>query len=240
MHSKVKLLTFNYAGLKLRKKSQVHADIISERTGRRNKNIKSVVRHQLDLLGNSEHWGFKGVSIDINCKGLIIKDIFDIAQTKKSITAMVLGPGKGAECKYIKQMADAFELKNEIDTISLKKDISDEYKPNIRQEYFSKNNSSKEVFEHLNHLKFVNKYDYIYSYYGPGAHTLYPEIVLLKVASMLTIGGIARIHINGKDPNNIIENIHQYLNTKKQANTCIFTPEYHSKIDNWIEIKRVK
>jgi len=57
---------------------------------------------------------------------------------------------------------------------------------------------------------------------------------------MLNIGGIARIHINGKNPGKIIENINLYLNTKKKVNTCIFVPEYNSRIENWVEIKRVK
>jgi SAM-dependent methyltransferase len=221
----------NLPGIKLRQKSTVHRSIID--TSGRRKNSKTKWVQKMIRKKNETTWGKNGEIV--HSPKLIVADINKIG---KNSNIMILGPGEGAEVLF---MSDLIKKKNsKIDTLGLGNQLSTDAKKIIRKDYSPglEKIKSKDLFEHFNHLKFVKKYDYIYSAYGPILHTNYKEISILKVASMLRPGGIARIvpWFNDIDSyNKNIKNVKDYLKETGHADALDIEFEENSLI-----IRRVK
>ncbi len=236
----MKPIKINRPGLKLRNKSSIHANIIDEITGRRKIDacktvmdkikvheikenyFKSDKSNNLRDLFASEDWPINGSKVletrpFLKDNELLLKKF----PNKHKLNICVLGPGMGAEVIYINTLFSKFKNKN-IDTLGLTNYLSPEAKSIVKKDYSPSKLSESSLFEHMNHLHLTNKYDYIYSNVGPGYHTNHPEIVILKVASMLRPGGYARIEV--KDTN-IIENINKYLSMKKLENNIKLSGE---------------
>jgi len=218
----------NRPGLKLREKSPVHAKIIDENTGRRKTDVRLSVsevikRHEQHKTKEpfNEHWSVNGGDIITNVEKKRFdydRAILDISSRnqKKPLDICVLGPGEGSEAVYLKNLYS--DIPTNIDTLGIVNYLSKDARSIVRKDYSPHIPSNKTVFEHMNHLHLVNKYDYIYSYLGPAHHTNYSEIAILKIASMLRPGGFARIRV--KDPI-IIQNIKKYLALKKLENKIL-------------------
>lgn len=138
---------------------------------------------------------------------------------KEGDNIMVLGAAEGAEVIYLN---DRFPKCN-IDSYNIIDVMCDEAKLIVRNNFYSTRVDNTVLFEHTNHLKWVNQYEYIYSKYGPGYHTLFPEISFLKISSMLRKGGKAYIHFSGLVRYNMIEHLTTYLG--KRGGTFKFTQE---------------
>lgn len=177
-------MKINLAGQRLRQKSSVHKKII-DTSGRRKKDKTKMVSL---VLKKKDFWPKNGEKI--SKPEHIIQDLTKI---NRNSNIMVLGAGKGEEVLFFNSLLKS--KKSNIDTLSISNQLSNPAKSIIRADYSPNKPKvvSKDLFEHFNHLKFVKKYDYIYSAYGPVLHTKYPEISILKVASMLKPGGFARI-----------------------------------------------
>jgi hypothetical protein len=134
---------------------------------------------------------------------------------------MVLGPGEGAE---VLLLHEKLKGTTEIDTLGLTNNLSPEANEIIRKDYSPEKLTAANIFENMNHLKQVRKYDYIYSRQGPLSHTHQPEIVILKAASMLKPGGFARFHSLVLDApiKEIIINCQKYLKERGYKNTIKF------------------
>ncbi len=224
----------NKPGLNLRKKSSVHASIIDVNTGRRKSEIRSSVSERFKKSFKEELWPFNGSfklhpllkhKFTTNSNNLIEKFNF-----KRPVDVFVLGPGKGIEVLFFKEY---FKNSN-IDTLGLSNNLNDLAKKMVRQDFSPKQMSFKQTFEHLNHLKFVRKYDYVFSSFGPLTHTRYPEVVLLKVASMLRPGGIAEIF---PVLNVSASNLKQVIKNYDKKNEFLIT---HDKFHNLLILERRK
>jgi hypothetical protein len=221
----------NY-GLKLRKKSKVHASIIDEKTGRRK--IESTAWVEDMLKERKEKWISVGNQIFPKVEKSIRQDLVYL-KNKKMPDIFVLGPGEGAEVVFINELLQKNLPK--IDTLSITNQLSKEANKIIRKDYSSnpKTLSKKDLFENFNHLKFVKKYDYIFTNMGPLEHTRFQEIAILKLASMLRPGGLARvIPAISLD---CIKNIKEYLKQKGKENDLSFE---NSVYDGQLLIKRIK
>ncbi len=229
----------NLPGLKLRKKSSVHARVIDEQTGRR-KVDAAICESTLKRLRSSysEGWKYNGEIVAPPEEKALIKDLLKLRKQnnkiKKPIDTLILGPGDyGAEINFIKNKL--FDMKNNVDSLGLTNSLTGNAREEVRNHYYSEKLERNDFFEHMNHLKLLNKYNYIYSSVGPGLHTLYPEIVLLKVASLLKVGGFARIDVLSHNKKNILTNIREYLINKDVIQ------DLELKVDGrWILIKRLK
>ncbi|MEI8363869.1 MAG: hypothetical protein WCF78_00215 [archaeon] len=228
----------NHPGLRLRKKSPVHAKVIDENTGRRKRD--TIIKKELDLFKtiSKESWGQPGEQVLGSIKPFLFKDITKIRSlyksTKKPVDIMVLGPGEGAEVLFLKSFLE--NTPTNIDTLGLSNHLSASSNSKIRKDYSPDNLSERNTFDHFNHLSLVKKYSYIYSHLGPGYYTPYAEIALLKIASMLRPGGFARIHVLDTNPN-LKKNILEYLNQRSEKNNIKIKA---SIFNDWIVIKRLK
>jgi len=228
----------NNPGLKLRKKSFVHAKIIDEITGRRKRD--TIIKKELDLFKkiSKESWGQPGEQVLGSIKPFLFKDITKIRSlyksTKKPIDIMVLGPGQGAEVLFLKSFLN--NTPTNIDTLGLSNHLSTVSNSKIRTDYSPDNLSERNTFDHFNHLNLVKKYSYIYSHLGHGYYTPYAEVALLKIASMLRPGGFARIQVLDTD-SNLKKNIFEYLNQRSGKNNIKIKT---SIFNDWIVIKRLK
>jgi len=226
------------SGLKLREKSPVHAKIIHQETGRRMTNSTEDISQMIDKINEFkqlypdkqfyEKSLHSGNFLDFDSKENIKIDIGKFHN--KPINTLILGPGKGAEIIFLKELLNK---KSNIDTLGLSNSLSPEANNLIKNDHSPKKLSEKTTFEHFNHLKLVNNYDYIYSKMGPGYHTDYPEITLLKVASMLKQGGIARIQARGYS--DLVSNIEHYLQLKEMNR--FINIRWH---DGYIIIEKIK
>jgi len=220
----------NLPGLELRKKSSIHSNIIDVNTGRRKNNIPSGMDATIKgYKYKSERWTSNGIYIDDE---KIYLDVIKLNKNKikRSMDILILGPGKGREVTFLKE---ELHKKNNIDTMGLTNYLSDDANKLKRKDYSPAVLNNKTVFEHFNHLNLVGKYDYIYSHLGPGYHTIYPEIVCLKAASMLRTGGFARIRVD--NPKKIIEQVNDYLKSINEER------KLEMNIDSeFIIIKRLK
>jgi hypothetical protein len=231
------------------KEMSVYKSIVDEKTGRRKRDISSDRGIREDI----ENWDFRGNTKSIESKKIAeVLPPFEIDSQlirkrfmkRQPVDMMILGAGEGIEANIFSEKLKGMKLN--IDTLGLTQMLDSKAKQLIRNDYSPKKAKSIDFFEHFNHLKLVEKYDYIFSDYGPGFHTLYPEIVLLKVGSMLKRGGFATIGINdalyekisGKI---IINNINEYLKNKKLSNrlrlTCI---KLKNDSATYIRIERLK
>lgn len=202
----------------LRTKSKVHKLIITKK-GRRKKSLTGWVKEIIDT--KKENWSKNGTAV-----ALPKEIMLDLKKTKPNANIMVLGPGKGQEVVFISDLLKS--KKANIDTLGLGNQLTEKANALVRKDYSPdlQTIKSKDLFEHMNHLKFVKKYDYIYTAYGPILHTKYAEVSILKVASMLKPGGVARIvPFFEKEPvyENKIKNIKNYLKKKKLNDTVEFT-----------------
>jgi len=186
----------NPHGLNLRKKSEVHAKIIVPEVGRRSRESTGDARYHL-FVKKIDEWTENGEVMHQDLKDTLRKDVIKlrtgIKTLKRPADILVIGPGQGIEIIELKHLLGG--TKNSIDTISIKNEVKDSTKSLVRKDHSPVKQKllKTDLFEHFNHLKLVGKYDYIYSKYGPVFHTRYPEIVILKIASMLRPGGFARI-----------------------------------------------
>jgi len=192
---------------------------------------------------NCESWARNGEYIFPEVNEALRNDYKRIKRKKsnKPIDVAILGPGKGIEVIEIKNNFFK-ESKTNIDTFGLTNSLSDDARKLVRNNFFTKKVHEKEFFEHMNHLEHIKKYDYIYSHLGPAYHTNYPEIVLLKIGSMLRPGGFARIHLGLNFSNKaLLENVNEYLKVKGLSKElCI---KFHSDSGtsiNWIYLERLK
>lgn len=204
----------NRYGLNLRKKSTVHASIIDETTGRRN--VEATILAEDAISKREESWLVNGESslweyLDYT-PGAFLKPDLEFLKKTKDPAIFILGPGKGKEVEVLNSLLDGKH--SSIDTIGITNQLSAEAGKIVRKDYspdISKL-SKKDLFENFNHLKFVKKYDYIYTNLGPVYHTNVPEIAILKLTSMLKPSGMARIvHGIGTRTDLILKNILQYL-----------------------------
>jgi len=227
----------NEPGLQLRNKSEVHAKIIDEKTGRRKTDVPEGTKIRLNKILNKqpETWGFSfGEKVRYNLRDRLFGDILSLRLRKifkkTTLEIMVIGAGKGAEIKIINNLLRG--SKRHITSLQLSDSLSERAKKIVgNKNYFPNPDtiSNRDVFEHMNHLKFVNKYDYILSEMGIGLHTNHPALVLLKVASMLRVGGIARI---GEAST---RQLSEYLNSMNLSKNLSF--KYDSQ---YVIIKRLK
>lgn len=217
----------------LRRKSEVHRSIIDTKGKRKKTKTKWVSKI---LKSKNEDWGKNGERI--NNPKLIVADLNRI---KKNPNIMILGPGMGAEAVLI-----ASELKkinsnsSNIDALGLGNQLTAKAKAVIRTDYSVGLDKikSKDLFEHFNHLGLVKKYDYIYSAYGPILHTKFPEVAILKTASLLKPGGFARIYpwfSNHEFYDRKIKNIVDYLKSTGYESAVELKVE-----DQNLIIKRIK
>lgn len=222
----------NNYGLKLRKKSKVHASIIDEKTGRRK--IESTAWVEDMIKERKENWLSVGDEIYPQVDNLIRQDLLHL-KNKKQPDIFVLGPGKGIEVVFINELLHKKTPK--IDTLSITNQLSKDAKKIIRKDYSPdiKTLSKKDLFENFNHLKFVKKYDYIYTNMGPIEHTRVQEIAILKLASMLRQGGIARVIPAASL--DCIKNIQEYLKQKGHEKDLSFD---NSVYEGQLLIKRLK
>jgi hypothetical protein len=205
-----KPIKINHPGIVLRKKSSIHQKIIDKKTGRRKVDVQKEISENIEL--KRDQWYHNGNEYELRWhKKYITKDINQFSN-KKQMDTLVIGPGEGAEVVFLKEQLS--KVKNNIDTIGLINYMSEETNNLTRKDYSPKKVTEKDVFEHFNHLEMVNKYDYIFSASGPMLHTNHPELVLLKSASMLHKGGLARIEIDPTDFDKTIANITKYLKIK--------------------------
>jgi SAM-dependent methyltransferase len=221
----------NY-GQKLRRKSKVHESIIDKDTGRRKKTATGWINEM--LKARKENWISKGDKLKLDSELLLRKDLISLKKIEQP-KIMILGPGQGQEVLFLNNLLK--ENSPKIDVFGITNELSTAAKKIVRNANYpsSEKLSERNLFEHFNHLKFVNKYDYIYSCAGPVEHTSYPEIVILKIASMLRPGGIARIM-----PAILLENdtnLREYLKLKKDYREFSF----ENTVDGgYILIKRLK
>lgn len=220
-------IKINHPGLKLREKSRVHRSIIDSKTGRRKTDV--VVGWPIEQINNKkiELWPSDAHEMYKNTKAYISYDLKKY-NLKKKVDVLVLGPGTGEEVVFIKKQLGK---KSNVDTLGLTNYLSKEANKVKRKDYSPKVLNEKTTFEHFNHLGLVEKYDYIFSRLGPGMHTFYPEIVLLKVASILRPGGFARIYCNPVD----LGYINEYLNKKDLQDKVKF-----KQFTDYVLIKRLK
>lgn len=212
----------------IRAKSPVHARAINK-DGRRNAFGDQVVNGILEKR-MSDNWDESGRNIPkFTLKGILtrrglIQDTRILKKRKTPLNIMVLGPGEGAEVLLLNE--NLKEIKKEIDTLGLTNNLSSEANKIIRNDYSPKKLTALNIFENMNHLSMIGKYDYIYSRAGPLSHTLQPELVILKVASMLKVGGFARFYpLKLNSPTGIkkiIENCQKYLEQKGCKNAIKF------------------
>jgi len=208
-----------------------YKSVIDSETRRRKTNVRKI-----GFEDGKEVWGLNGKEVQEYNKRYILRDLELVKNFFKSnqIDVMILGPGKGAEVIYFKKLLKG--MTNNIDTVGLTNYLSQDAKKVVRNDYSPKSLSDKEYFEHSNHLKFVNKYNYIYSYFGPGVHTSYPEIVILKAASMLKPGGIARICVSEQGSSKkVLKHIKEYIKLKKMDGNIKLKSDHY-----WIIIRRIK
>jgi len=234
----------NQHGLNLRKKSAVHASIIDEMTGRRQ--IKSKQLVYKNILRKKEKWAYNG---SVSFKDHLQKLTADTTKIKANYNRfkrtpqiLVVGPGKGIEVKILKDLF--LEMDTKIDTIGLTNFLESDAQNLIHKDFspdFGKL-TRKDLFEHFNHLKLVNKYEYIYSAHGPLEHTRYPEIVILKITSMLKQGGFARIFPSTSP--RVIENVLNYLRITghEQSISLNIERDYigNNPLEEYLIIKRLK
>lgn len=231
----------NYPGIKFRKISEVHKSIINRDTGKRRRDID--VASTLDRLKNnkSEVWGQPGDQVQNDLRPVLIKEARRIKSIYKSVKRpvdiMILGPGEGAEVLFLKSFLQE-NIKTNIDTLGLSNALSTSAKKEVRTNYSPNKPDALSTFDHFNHLHLIKKYDYIYSHLGPGYYSLYPEIALLKIGSMLRPGGIARIHVNSNiSTQQLKENMQEYLYLKEFLKSLkIKVSDYN----DWVIIKRIK
>ncbi|MFA5745284.1 MAG: hypothetical protein WCX82_00850 [archaeon] len=224
------MLKINLSRISLRQKSKVHKSII-DTDGQRKKSKTKWVQEMIRQKDETS-WGKNGETV--HSPQLIVADMNKIGSNSN---IMILGPGEGAEVLF---MSDLVKKKAKIDTLGLGNQLTADAKKIIRTDYSTGLDKikSKDLFEHFNHLKFVKRYDYIYSAYGPILHTNYKEISILKVASMLKPGGFARIvpwfeDIDSYNKN--IKNVKDYLKKTGHIDALDFEFEERSLI-----IKRLK
>lgn len=222
----------NLSGQRIRRKSPVHRKIINT-SGRRKTDKTRMVN--TELIKRRDSWPKNGEFVSGQQR--IKRDVRKINQ-KPNSNIMVLGAGQGAEVTYIKSLLKS--KKSNIDTLSISNQLSDAAKAIVRADY-SPNKpkvTSKDLFEHFSHLKFVKKYDYVYSAFGPVLHTKYPEISILKVASMLKPGGFARIvpwFSEHKFYDSQLKAINKYLSVTNNVGSLDF-----NVVDNSLIITRKK
>jgi len=231
MCPEIKSFKINKPGLKLREKSSVHANIIDETTGRRKTDIKNFKGSI--IAPNIEKWPSNGIEVSDLHQMSLRRDISWLKANfkKKPADILILGPGKGAEVIYFKEKLQS--IKTNVDTLGLTNYLSEDASKLKRKDLSKDTITNRNYFEHMNHLSLVGKYDYIFSKVGPAVHTHYPEIVLLKVASMLRVGGFARIDTHGDL--RVIDNIKTYLKNKNLSKNL----DIDIKRD-WVLIKRLK
>jgi len=208
MAGKIRIASLTPEALKkLRAKSKIHSMIIDTKTGRRK--TDTFLKKVLEKIknGNVEWWPKNGTRAKRSYE-FIISDLKKLNK-KKPLDILVLGPGQGYEVTFIKKQLT--NPQSNIDTLGLTNYLSKEANRIKRNDYSPKVPSDKAAFEHFNHLKLVRKYDYILSEIGPGVHTPYPEIVLLKAAAMLRKGGVARIRVLMLEMPEVFKNINNYL-----------------------------
>lgn len=230
-------MKINKSSLKLRKKSKVHASIINSHTGRRKIDIRDWVKKIISRKNKIEDWPLNGQLVEGWVENKISSDMWTLkSRFKKPVNIFVLGPGGGAEVLFIKNLLLERKKRNNVDTIGITNQLSVDAKKKIRRDYSpnKKTISAKDLFEHMNHLKFVNKYDYIFSRNGPATHTKYREITLLKIASMLKPGGFARICSMTREEE-VINNCLEYLKKTGNSDKVEFASDYRGFI-----IKRLK
>jgi hypothetical protein len=235
----------NLPGLKLRKKSKIHADIIDKTTGRRKTDVTWGVERELKNIRSEgrENWVSNGSKPAIGGleHSVILADAKQInklySKTNTKINIMFIGPGAGGGdiLLFTEKLKNNF---SSIDTFALSNSLLPEVK-NIVNEYAPNPEtiSNKDVFEHFNHLKFTNKYNYIYSFFGPDLHTNHYELVVLKVASMLKPGGFARIGWFTRHSKALL-NINKYLKANNLRGKILLRSG-NKEID-WLLIKRLK
>jgi len=217
----------------LRRKSEVHRSIIDTKGRRKKTKTKWVSKI---LKSKNEDWGKNGERT--NNPKLIVADLNRI---NKNPNIMILGPGMGAEAVLIaSKLKKINSNSSNIDTLGLGNQLTAKAKAVIRTDYSVGLDKikSKDLFEHFNHLGLVKKYDYIYSSYGPILHTKFPEIAILKTASLLRPGGFARIFpwFNGLEfYDKKINNLNNYLKSTGHGSAVEFKTE-----DNSLIIKRIK
>jgi len=225
--------------------TKVYKSIIDDRTKRRSISTtdwcgENIIRAK----NNKENWYNFGKSIHIDQRIKIVKDILKLRRNlkdkKKPVKVIILGAGAGKEISYINSL---FKNKIEVSSYQLADSLSDKAKKVVRnRNHFPNLNniSPKDTFEHMNHLKFTNQFDYIYSHLGVGIHTKYPDIALLKVASMLRKGGIARIEVSSLPTENI-RNIKEYLESKNLSDTLELKPVNEAfGLESYVLMKRLK
>ncbi|GEM_PF-901883 len=206
------------------KNTAIYKSIVNESTGRRKRDISTITGFNEKKNG----WAYFGRLKDqIDKEALYIPLIYDDLlviknkfKKKKSINVMVLGAGEGVEVEILNNLNEKQKWVD-IDTLSLTNSLSENARDIVRKDHSPKEVNFESFFEHFNHLKFIGKYDYIYSDLGVGYHTHYPEIALLKVGSMLRIGGFATIQIQSEkniNSSKIIKHINEYLLKKGLLN----------------------
>jgi len=238
---KLNLFKKKPAEFKSSKNTAIYKSIVNESTGRRKRDIEAT-RGFNEKKDNWEYFGRMGNMMlkQSEYKHPLQEDITLIKKRfkkKSSVDVMVLGAGEGIEAEIINNQLR--ELKLNIDTLSLTNSLSENAKLIVRKDYSPEKLKVTDFFEHFNHLKFVGKYDYIFSDLGVGYHTYYPEIALLKVGSMLRVGGFATIQIesgkNIKSSQKIVKDINDYLANKNLANKLrltIINCDYNKHLDN--------
>ena len=219
-------------GQKLRRKSEVHKSIIGKKTGRRK--LESTGLVDLMLKERKENWISKGKKLRPDSESFLRKDTAVLKEIKQP-KIMVLGPGEGQEVLFLNNLLKGSFPK--IDVFGITNELSTEAKKIVRNVNYPNPEklSERDLFEHFNHLKFVRKYDYIFSDLGPIEHTRNPEIAVLKLASMLKPGGFARVSpaISQETHNNIIK----YLKIKGHEKSLSID---NTIPDGYLLIKRVK
>lgn len=228
----MKLFKKRNFGQKLRRKSKVHESIIDKETGRRQKTATGWINEM--LKARKEGWISKGDKLKADSELLLRKDLISLKKIDQP-KIMILGPGQGQEVLFLNNLLK--ENSPKIDVFGITNELSTTAKTIVRTANYPNPEklSERDLFEHFNHLKFVNKYDYVFSNMGPVEHTRFPEIAVLKVASMLRPGGIARIM-----PAILLENdrnLQKYFKLKKDYRDFSF----ENTIDGgYILIKRLK
>ncbi|MFA5745285.1 MAG: hypothetical protein WCX82_00845 [archaeon] len=228
------MLKINNPGLRLRRKSNVHGSIISDISGRR---FVTGTRSTENVVSNKrEKWTLNGEK-DLKLMYIFRLDVTKLRELKRPVDIMILGPGEGAEVNDIKKTFKS--IKRKIDTLGIINNLTTTAKKKIRKDYSPdpETLSEKDLFEHFNHLKFVRKYDYIYSAYGPVKHTKFPEVAILKIASMLRPGGFARIRPDVEPE--VIERCLEYLTQTKSSNQIDLSFD-KSYDNNYLIIRRLK
>jgi len=240
MLPKIKSHKLNLPGIKLRAKSQIHSDIINKFDGRRKNFFASSAYDSILENKGKELWpNFGRFKFLVSDKKLIKVDISRLKiisqKANRKLDLMFLGPGKGAEIRYFNDILKSSKIVANLDSYALSDSLTEKTKKMVRNNHYPKKITEKDFFEHMNHLKFVNKYDYVYSYLGVGYHTSNLEVSLLKVASMLRVGGFARIYVWRCNFDSVVSNINQYLklSNKQEQLKLILQNDY-------IIIERVK